>query len=53
MFSLLKRATAPTTIYKKQKLDRDDVVDITDFDVVGWLKTEMRMMLNEEIAMLS
>lgn len=50
VFSLLKRTTSPTTIYKKQKLDRDDVVDITDFDVVGWLKTEMRMMLNEEIA---
>ena len=50
VFTLLKRTTAPTTIYKKQKLDRDDVVDITDFDVVGWLKTEMRMMLNEEIA---
>ena len=50
VFSLLKRTTAPTTIYKKQKLDRDDVIDITDFDVVGWLKTEMRMMLNEEIA---
>ena len=50
VFSLLKRTTAPTTIYKKQKLDRDDVIDITDFDVVGWLKTEMRIMLNEEIA---
>ena len=50
VFSLLKRTTGPTTIYKKQKLDRDDVVDITDFDVVAWLKTEMRMMLNEEIA---
>lgn len=50
VFSLLKRVTTPTTIYKKQKLDRDDVVDITDFDVVSWLKTEMRMMLNEEIA---
>jgi hypothetical protein len=50
VFSLLKRSTTPTTIYKKQKLDRDDVVDITDFDVVAWLKTEMRMMLNEEIA---
>lgn len=50
VFSLLKRTTSPTTIYKKQKLDRDDVIDITDFDVVGWLKTEMRMMLNEEIA---
>lgn len=50
VFSLLKRTTGPTTIYKKQKLDRDDVVDITDFDVVAWLKVEMRMMLNEEIA---
>lgn len=50
VFSLLKRTTAPTTIYKKQKLDRDDVIDITSFDVVAWLKTEMRMMLNEEIA---
>ena len=50
VFSLLKRTTTPTTIYKKQKLDRDDVVDITDFDVVAWLKSEMRMMLDEEIA---
>ena len=50
VFSLLKRITTPTTIYKKQKMDRDDVVDITDFDVVAWLKTEMRMMLDEEIA---
>ena len=50
VFGLLKRTTTPTTIYKKQKLDRDDVVDIIDFDVVAWLKTEMRMMLNEEIA---
>lgn len=50
VFSLLKRTTTPTTIYKKQKLDRDDVVDITDFDVIAWLKTEMRMMLDEEIA---
>ena len=50
LFTLLKRTTTPTTIYKKQKLDRDDVIDITDFDVVAWLKTEMRMMLNEEIA---
>ena len=50
VFSLLKRTTTPTTIYKKQKLDRDDVVDITDFDVVAWLKGEMRMMLDEEIA---
>lgn len=50
VFTLLKRTTTPTTIYKKQKLDRDDVVDITDFDVVSWLKMEMRMMLDEEIA---
>jgi len=50
VFSLLKRTTTPTTVYKKQKLDRDDVVDITDFDVVAWLKTEMRMMLDEELA---
>lgn len=50
VFSLLKRTTEPTTIYKKQKLDRDDIVDITDFDVVAWIKSEMRMMLNEEIA---
>lgn len=50
VFSLLKRTTSPTTIYKKQKLDRDDVSDITDLDVVAWLKSEMRMMLDEEIA---
>lgn len=50
VFSLLKRTTTPTTIYKKQKLDRDDVVDITDFDVIAWLKKEMRTMLDEEIA---
>ena len=50
VFSLLKRSTTPTTIYKKQKLDRDDVVDITDFDVVAWIKGEMRIMLDEEIA---
>lgn len=50
VFSLLKRTTMPTTVYKKQKMDRDDVVDITDFDVIAWLKTEMRMMLNEELA---
>lgn len=50
VFSLLKRVTTPTTVYKKQKLDRDDVIDITDFDVVAWLKAEMRMMLDEEIA---
>lgn len=46
----LKRVTNPTTIYKLQKLDRDDVVDITDFDVVAWMKAEMRMMLDEEVA---
>lgn len=50
VFGLLKRSTTPQTIYKKQKLDRDDVIDITDFDVVAWLKSEMRMMLDEEIA---
>lgn len=50
VFSLLKRTTTPTTIYKKQKMDRDDIVDITDFDVITWLKSEMRMMLDEEIA---
>lgn len=50
VFSLLKRSTTPTTVYKKQKMDRDDVVDITDFDVISWLKTEMRMMLDEELA---
>ena len=49
-FSLLKRTTSPTTVYKKQKMDRDDVIDITDFDVVSWLKSEMRMMLDEELA---
>lgn len=50
VFSLLKRTTDPTTIYKKQKMDRDDVMDITDFDVIVWLKQEMRMMLDEECA---
>ena len=50
VFTLLKRTTDPQTIYKKQKLDRDDVVDITDFDVVAWIKGEMRIMLDEEIA---
>lgn len=50
VFTLLKRSTTPTTIYKKQKMDRDDVVDITDFDVIAWLKKEMRLMLDEEIA---
>lgn len=49
-FALARRVTTPTTIYKKQKLDRDDIVDITDFDVVAWLKAEMRMMLDEEVA---
>lgn len=49
-FSLMKRTTVPQTIYKKQKMDRDDIVDITDFDVVAWIKSEMRVMLNEEIA---
>ena len=50
VFTLLKRTTTPQTIYKKQKLDRDDMIDITDFDVVAWLKSEMRIMLDEEIA---
>ena len=50
VFGLLKRVVEPTTVYKKQKLDRDDTIDITDFDVVAWLKSEMRMMLDEEIA---
>lgn len=50
VFKLLRRTTTPTTVYKKQSLDRDDIVDITDFDVVSWLKTEMRMMLDEELA---
>ena len=51
VFGLLRRSTSPTTVYKKQKMDRDDVIDITSFDVVAWLKTEMRAKLNEEIAM--
>lgn len=50
VFSLLKRATDPQTVYKKQKFDRDDIIDITDFDVVSWVKSEMRMMLDEELA---
>ena len=50
VFSLLKRTTDPQTIYKHQKMDRDDIVDITDFDVIAWLKSEMRLMLDEEIA---
>jgi len=49
-FGLVKRVTTPSTIYKKQRLDRDDIIDITDFDVVLWLKAEMRLMLDEEIA---
>lgn len=49
VFTLLKRTTDPATIYKKQKMHRDDVLDITDFDVVAWLKSEMRFMLDEEI----
>lgn len=50
VFPVLRRVTTPTTIYKKQKLDRDDIIDITDFNVVAWLKREMRVMLDEEIA---
>ena len=50
VFSLLKRTTDPQTVYKKQKLDRDDVIDITDFDVVSWIKGEMRLKLDEELA---
>lgn len=50
VFTTLKRTTDPQTIYKKQKLDRDDIIDITDFDVVAWIRAEMRVMLNEEIA---
>lgn len=50
VFSLLKRVTTPITIYKKQKLDRDDIIDITDMNVVSWLMAEMRMMLDEELA---
>ena len=50
VFTILKRTTAPCTIYKKQKLDRDDIIDITDFDVVSWIRGEMDMMLDEEIA---
>ena len=50
VFATLKRTTGPQTIYKKQKMDRDDVIDITDFDVIAWIKAEMRVMLNEEIA---
>lgn len=50
VFSLIKRTTTPTTIYKKQKIDRDDIVDIVDFDMIAWIKAEMRVMLDEEIA---
>lgn len=50
VFSVLKRTTTPQTIYKKQRLDRDDIIDITSFDVVAWMKQEMRVMLDEEIA---
>lgn len=50
VFALLKRTTSPKTIYKKQSFDRDDVIDITDIDVIAWVKKEMRVMLNEEIA---
>lgn len=50
VFTTLKRTTDPQTIYKKQKLDRDDIIDITDFDAVAWIKAEMRVMLDEEIA---
>jgi len=49
-FGVSKRVTTPSTIYKKQQLDRDDIIDITDFDVVAWLKAEMRLMLDEELA---
>ena len=51
VFGLLRRSTSPTTVYKKQKMDHDDVIDITSFDVVAWLKQEMRAKLNEEIAL--
>lgn len=50
VFTLLKRTTDPQTIYKKQKMDRDDIIDISDWDVIPWIKAEMRVMLNEEIA---
>ena len=50
VFKTLKRETTPTTVYKMQKLDRDDIIDITDFDVVSWIRGEMRTMLNEELA---
>ena len=51
VFGLLRRSTGPTTVYKKQKLDRDDVIDIDSFDVVSWLRNEMRYKLNRELAL--
>ena len=51
VFGLLRRSTSPTTVYKKQKLDRDDVIDITSFDVVAWLRQEMHLKLNRELAL--
>ena len=51
VFGLLRRSTGPTTVYKKQKLDRDDVIDITSFDTVAWLRNEMRYKLNRELAL--
>lgn len=50
VFTTLKRTTSPQTIYKKQKLDRDDIIDITGFDVLAWIRAEMRVMLDEEVA---
>lgn len=50
VFTLLKRVTGPTTVYKKQKMERDDLVDLADFNIVPWIKTEMRQMLDEELA---
>ena len=50
VFGLLKRSTSPITVYKKQKMDRDDIADINSFDVIAWLKKEMRTKLNEELA---
>ena len=50
VFTLLKRTTTPTMIYKRQRMDRQDIIDITDFDVIAWIRSEMRMMLDEEIA---
>lgn len=50
VFTMLKRTTSPQTVYKLQKMDRDDILDITDFDVVAWIRAEMRVMLDEELA---